>query len=189
MNNGLFLVMLTHMFSFMTHTSSKVLLIKTAVEHLNERKAGEDYNDPITQYRCPVPEVACPECGILICPDGCNIEEKTVLWYRVTDHSCVKTTTPPTTTTTRTITTTATKDSCLRTPRNIPRNLRFAKKLRRKNQRANKDEKKKKLWGFWVEKGRKSVEGFSFCCTRGPRTGTLARTPRKCRTPRKSQKT
>ena len=71
-------------------------------------------------------------------------------------------------------TTSTTDENCVRTTRNGKRNFKAAKKLRKINRQRNKNIEP---WGHWVGKGRQSIEGFYFCCTRGPRIGTMARTP------------
>ena len=69
--------------------------------------------------------------------------------------------------------TTTTQHDCVRGPRNHKRNLRMKK--RRKKLR-----KKEQPWGFYVAKSR-SVQGKSFCCTRGPRSGHLEKSQGGCK--------
>ena len=76
--------------------------------------------------------------------------------------------------------TTTTQNGCERTPRNYKRNLRMQK-------RRQKLKRNQEPWGFYVKKKR-SVEGKSFCCTRGHRIGALVNSQRGCKpkTPRKT---
>ena len=91
-----------------------------------------------------------------------------------------KLTPAPNTTQRPTPPTTAEQETCLKTPRNARRNLRAAEKLKRYEQ-TNKNGKKKNTLGFWVKKSNRSVKGFSFCCTRGPRRGSMSRAPKDCK--------
>ena len=105
MHNGLFLVLLIRIFSFITNTSPKVLLVETQVENSNVRKAGEDYGSTFIRERCPG-GIPCLACGYKTdCPTEYCINKK-VNWFE-TKIRCEQETTTPTTTTTR-ITTTST---------------------------------------------------------------------------------
>ena len=181
MQNYSLSVFLIHIISLPTQTSPKVFLAKVEVIASNVSKSGEDYNAGLAREQCRY------------CPGKCIKESYSI---GLTRYRCEQEPTTPTTTTTRPTTTaiavttiSETGENCVRTPRNTQRNLRAAEKLRKRNQRRKTKQKKKKLMGFWVAKGRQSVKGLSFCCTRGPRKGTMARTPRKCRTPRDSRNT
>ena len=171
MHNGAFSVMLIHTISFMTHTSPKVFLVIAQMETSNVSKSGEDYR--IGSYFSTVhgydgqygyANLALEQCGhdCLKCVQGSY-------GLGMTKFTCEQKATPPPppTTTAKPIATSTTGENCARTPRNNPRNLKAAERLRKRNRQRNKN---MKPWGVWVENGREFVEGFLFCCIRGPRT-------------------
>ena len=65
--------------------------------------------------------------------------------------------------------------TCVRTPRNKKRTTRYHGRWN-KRQRGKRNQNEP--WGFWTSL--RDFDGNSFCCSRGPRSGSMVRTPREC---------
>ena len=158
-------------FSFLTETESKLFLAKTENFTTIKQATGRDYGIG-------------PAGGFYIlanCNAQCNVkcsEVKSVTFsFGIKSYRCFssrsKLKIKPTERTTIKPETTTAQKSCARAPRNHKRNSRI--QTRRRRQR-----KQEEPWGFFVTKAR-SVAGQSFCCTRGPRSGELAKYQGGCK--------
>ena len=167
-------------------TDQKVFLVKTVEKRPAAATKGEDYQDVPE----PVPNRSLDhkgKCGP-DCRGRCRKDEaQTPLWFLGSNpvtYKCESQLVPQAQATPPAPPTTQKPASCVRSPKNAKRTSRYQRKWVKKQCTGQNGEEEEESWGFWVEKGRGFGEN-SFCCNRGPRTGEMVRTPRKCaRTPK-----
>ena len=151
--------------SCLVHGEDKVFLVETETMRTVRDTIGEDYTNSqfgkeyVYQRECQ------KNCKGGLCSQKPNPYKDITMFLSKYIHTCnqrptvVRITTPPP------LTTTAPNADCQRMPRG---------RVTKKNK-----------WGHRVRTGAR--DGRTFCCTKGPKTGELVRTPRCCKpkTPRR----